>query len=56
MATIDKALPNEVRKTIEIEGTEAAAEENIQLQEELPNVGETEITPTEDGGSNRKSL
>jgi hypothetical protein len=50
MATIDKALPNEVRKTIEIEGTEAAAEENIQLQEELPNVGETEITPTEDGG------
>src|SRR5210317_1187740 len=50
MAEIDKALPNEVRKEIEIEGPEAAAEENIELQEELPNQGETEITPTEDGG------
>ena len=50
MAEIDKALPNEVRKEIEIEGPEKAAEENIELQEELPNVGETEITPMEDGG------
>ena len=50
MAEIDKALPNEVRKEVEIEGPEAAAEENIELQEELPNQGETEITPTEDGG------
>src|SRR6056300_1722718 len=50
MAEIDKALPNEVRKEIEIEGPEAAAEENIELQEELPDVGETEITPMEDGG------
>ena len=50
MAEIDKALPNEVRKTIEIEGPETAVEENIELQEELPNVGETEITPMEDGG------
>ena len=50
MAEIDKALPNEVRKEIEIEGPEAAAEENIELQEELPNVGETEITPLDDGG------
>jgi hypothetical protein len=50
MAEIDKALPNEVRKTIEIEGPETAAEENIELQEELPNQGETEITPMEDGG------
>ena len=39
MATIDKALPNEVRKEIEIEGAEAAAEEDIELQEELPNQG-----------------
>ena len=50
MATIDKALPNEVRKEIEIEGAEAAAEQDIELQEELPNQGETEITPTPDGG------
>jgi hypothetical protein len=45
MAEIDKALPNEVRKSIEIEGPETAVEENIELQEELPNQGETEITP-----------
>ena len=50
MAEIDKALPNAVRKEIEIEGPETAAEENIELQEDLPNVGETEITPMEDGG------
>ena len=50
MAEIDKALPNEVRKEIEIEGPETAAEENIELQEELPNEGDTEITPMEDGG------
>jgi hypothetical protein len=50
MATIDKALPNEVRKEIEIQGPETAAEENIELQEDLPNIGETEITPMEDGG------
>jgi hypothetical protein len=50
MAEIDKALPNEVRKEIEIEGPETAVEENIELQEEIPNVGDTEITPLEDGG------
>jgi hypothetical protein len=50
MAEIDKALPNEVRKTIEIEGPEKAIEENIEIQEDIPNTGETEITPTEDGG------
>jgi hypothetical protein len=50
MATIDKALPNEVRKEIEIEGAEKAAEQNIEIQEDLPNQGETEITPTPDGG------
>lgn len=50
MATIDKALPNEVRKEIEIEGAEKAAEQNIEIQDDLPNQGETEITPTPDGG------
>ena len=34
MADIEKALPNEVRKEVEIEGPETAAEENIELQEE----------------------
>ena len=50
MADIDKALPNEVKKSIEIEGQEKAQEENIELQETLPEQGDTEITPTEDGG------
>ncbi|NND23988.1 MAG: hypothetical protein HKN86_04775, partial [Acidimicrobiia bacterium] len=50
MADIDKALPNEVKKSIEIEGQEKALEENIELQETLPEQGDTEITPTEDGG------
>ena len=50
MAEIDKALPNEVRKSIEIEGPETSVEESLELQEELPNQGETEITPMEDGG------
>ena len=50
MADIEKALPNEVRKSIEIEGPETSVEENIEIQEDLPNVGETEITPLEDGG------
>ena len=36
MADIDKALPNEVKKSIEIEGQEKAQEENIELQETLP--------------------
>jgi hypothetical protein len=34
MAEIDKSLPNEVRKEIEIEGPEVAAEENIEIQED----------------------
>ena len=50
MAEIDKSLPNEVRKEIEIEGPETAVEENIELQEEQPNIGDTEITQLEDGG------
>ena len=34
---IDKTLPNEVRKEIEIEGQDAALEEQIELQEQ-PNI------------------
>jgi len=49
MAEIDKALPN-VKQSIEIEGPEKALEENIELQENLPDQGETEITQLEDGG------
>ena len=50
MATIDKALPNEVRKTIEIEGPEASIEQTIETQEQIPSQENTEITPMEDGG------
>ena len=50
MAEIDKALPNEVRKTIELESPEQLTEEVIQTQEEIPNPQDTEITPLEDGG------
>jgi hypothetical protein len=50
MATIDKALPNEVRQTIEIAGPEASIEQTIDTQEQIPSQGDTEITPTEDGG------
>jgi len=50
MADIEKALPNEVRKSIEIEGPETAVEENIEIQESQPEIGETEITQLEDGG------
>jgi hypothetical protein len=50
MANIEKSLPNEVTNKIEIEGPEAATEEAVELQESIPDVGNTEITPTEDGG------
>ena len=50
MATIDKSLPNEVTNKIEIESPEAAAEEIVELQESIPDIGNTEITPTADGG------
>jgi len=50
MATIDKSLPNEVTNKIEIESPEAATEEIVELQESIPDVGNTEITPTADGG------
>jgi hypothetical protein len=50
MATIDKSLPNEVRNTIEIEDPAAAAEEIVNVEESIPSVENTEITPTSDGG------
>jgi hypothetical protein len=50
MATIDKALPNEVRKTIEIAGPEASIEQTIDTQEQIPSQENTEITQMEDGG------
>jgi hypothetical protein len=50
MAEIDKALPNEVRNSIEIEGPQTSIEEQLEIQEDQPDIGETEITPLEDGG------
>ncbi len=44
---IDKSLPN---KKVEIPGPQEQAEQQIEIQENLPNQGETEITPLEDGG------
>ena len=50
MADIDKSLPNEVRKTIEIEGPEKEVEITEEIEESIPSQGDTEITPTDDGG------
>ena len=50
MADIDKSLPNEVKKTIEIEGPEKEVEITEEIQESIPSQGDTEITPTDDGG------
>jgi len=44
---IDKSLPN---KKVEIPGPQEQAEQQIEIQENLPNQGETEITSLEDGG------
>jgi len=44
---IDKSLPN---KKVEIPGQQEQIEEQIEIREELPDPGDTEITPTEDGG------
>jgi len=44
---IDKSLPN---KKVEIPGPQEQAEQQIEIRENLPDQGETEITPTEDGG------
>ena len=44
---IDKSLPN---KKVEIPGPQEQAEKQIEIQENLPDQGETEITPLDDGG------
>ena len=49
MAEIDKSL-TEVTKSVEIDGPEEQIELQEDIIETLPNAGETEITPTEDGG------
>ena len=38
MATIDKALPNEVRKSIEIDGPEVSESETVEIQESYENL------------------
>ena len=50
MAEIDKSLPNEVTKTVEIASPEESLQEVIDTQESLPDPGNTEITETGDGG------
>ena len=50
MAEIDKALPNDVRKTIELDSPEQLQEQSQEIQSEVPDPGTTEITPMEDGG------
>ena len=49
MADIDKVL-NEVRTSVEIPGPEEQVEVTEEIQESIPDEGDTEITPTEDGG------
>jgi hypothetical protein len=49
MAEIDKSL-TDIKKTVEIAGPEEQVEVQQEINESLPNAGETEITPTEDGG------
>ena len=49
MADIDKAL-TEIRKKVEIAGPEEQVEVQEEITESLPNPGNAEITPTEDGG------
>ena len=44
---IDKSLPN---KKVEIPGQQEQLEKQVEIREELPDAGDTEITPTEDGG------
>ena len=38
------------KQKAEIPGIQEQAEQQIKIQEDIPNQGETEITPTEDGG------
>ena len=49
MADIDKAL-NEVRTSVELPGPEEQIEVTEEIQESLPDEGDTEITETADGG------
>ena len=49
MADIDKAL-NEVRTSVELPGPEEQVEVTEEIQESLPDEGDTEITETADGG------
>ena len=49
MADIDKTL-NEVRTSVELPGPEEQVEVTEEIQESIPDEGDTEITPTEDGG------
>ena len=49
MAEIDKAL-TEIRKKVEIAGPNEQVDVQEEINESSPDLGETEITPTEDGG------
>ena len=49
MAEIDKTL-NEVRTSVELPGPEEQVEVTEEIQESLPDEGDTEITETADGG------
>ena len=44
MADIDKSLPNQIRKELEIPGKQ----EEVELQEEVKEKGPVEVTPEED--------
>ena len=50
MAEIDKALPN-VEQTIKLENPEQAIETATEELQDIPQPGDIEITPTEDGGA-----
>ena len=47
---VDKGLPNEVKQSIELESPEELNEKVVEVQEDVPNVEDTEITPLSDGG------
>jgi hypothetical protein len=50
MAEIDKALPNEVRKEVDLPGIEEQVEIKDEVLENAPNPSDVEITELEDGG------
>ena len=47
---VDKGLPNEVKQSIELESPEELNEKVVEVQEDVPNIEDTEITPLSDGG------